>query len=299
MPASAQTAPAPAPQRPRFTEPVGEPALVPAGSVTWRVFRNPIATYIGGITAVILELAEPRVCSGVWDHTTFRTDPLRRLRRTGLAAMMTVYGARSEAERMIAGVRRMHGRVSGVSADGQAYNANDTELLDWVQATASFGFLEAYAAYAAPLSQPQRDAFYAESATPARAYGAVSAPTSQTALDALFAAMQPKLQPTPVIFEFFDLMLKTPVFPRPLRGLQRVLLHAAVQLVPATLRQQLRIGREWELRHWERPIVRVAAWLADRWTPRNHPMIEACQRLGLNPKTLFANDSTQPRQLQA
>ncbi|MES0875402.1 oxygenase MpaB family protein [Sinimarinibacterium sp. HSW-8] len=118
-------------------------------------------------------------------------------------------------------------------------------------------------------------------------------------MDALFAAMQPKLQPTPVIFEFLDLMRKTPVFPRPLRGLQRVLLRAAVQLVPATLRQQLRIGREWELRHWERPIVRVAAWLADRFTPRNHPMIEACQRLGLNPKTLFANDSTQPRQLQA
>ena len=49
---------------------------MPADSVAWRVFRNPVALFVGGVTAVILELAEPRVRSGVWDHTTFRTDPL-------------------------------------------------------------------------------------------------------------------------------------------------------------------------------------------------------------------------------
>ena len=71
---------------------------------------------------------------------------MRRLRRTGLAAMITVYGARSEAERMIAGVRRMHDRVAGTTPDGVAYAANEQELLDWVQATASYGFVEAYSA---------------------------------------------------------------------------------------------------------------------------------------------------------
>ncbi len=40
-----------------------------------------------------MELAEPRVRNGVWERTTFRADPIRRLRRTGLAAMVTVYGA--------------------------------------------------------------------------------------------------------------------------------------------------------------------------------------------------------------
>ena len=85
-----------------FTRPAGESALVSPDSVSWRVFKNPIALYVGGITAVLLELAEPRVRTGVWEHTTFRTDPIPRMERTGLAAMVTVYGARSEAERMIA-----------------------------------------------------------------------------------------------------------------------------------------------------------------------------------------------------
>lgn len=52
-----------------------------------------MALLVGGIAAVILELAEPRVHTGVWEHSLFRSDPVRRLQRTGLAAMATVYGA--------------------------------------------------------------------------------------------------------------------------------------------------------------------------------------------------------------
>ena len=126
-----------------FSQPQGEPALSSPESVSWRVFKNPLALYVGGVAAVLLELAEPRVRSGVWEHTNFRTDPLGRLRRTGKAAMITVYGPRSAAERMIAGVGRMHARVSGKTPAGEEYRADDPELLTWEQATPSFGFLEA------------------------------------------------------------------------------------------------------------------------------------------------------------
>jgi uncharacterized protein (DUF2236 family) len=85
-----------------FLHPVGEAALVSPDSVAWRVFKNPLSLFIDGVAAVIMELAEPRVRSGMWEHTTFRVDPVRRLRRTGLAAGVTVYGARSKAEAMIA-----------------------------------------------------------------------------------------------------------------------------------------------------------------------------------------------------
>src|ERR1700747_3707913 len=91
-----------------FSRPVGEAALLSPESVSWRVFKNPLSLFIGGVTAVIMELAEPRVRTGIWEHTTFRVDPIRRLRRTGLAAMVTAYGARGKAEAMIARVRRMH-----------------------------------------------------------------------------------------------------------------------------------------------------------------------------------------------
>ena len=85
-----------------FAKPDGAPALVPAESISWRLFRNPVSLYIGGVAAVLLELAEPRVRAGVWDHTSFRTDPVTRMKRTGLAAMVTVYAARGTAEAMIA-----------------------------------------------------------------------------------------------------------------------------------------------------------------------------------------------------
>jgi uncharacterized protein (DUF2236 family) len=71
------------------------------------------------VTAVILELAEARVRSGVWEHTLFREHPLERMRRTGHASMMTVYGPRSATQAMIRRVASMHARIVGVTPCGQ------------------------------------------------------------------------------------------------------------------------------------------------------------------------------------
>ena len=43
-----------------FLQPAGEPALIGPDSISWRIFKNPVALYIGGIAAVLLELAEPQ-----------------------------------------------------------------------------------------------------------------------------------------------------------------------------------------------------------------------------------------------
>ena len=59
-----------------FLRPAGEAAFVSPDSVSWRVFKNPLSLFIGGAAAVIMELAEPRVRTGVWEHTTFRIDRL-------------------------------------------------------------------------------------------------------------------------------------------------------------------------------------------------------------------------------
>src|SRR5207244_11467884 len=145
-----------------FSGPAGEPALVGPDSVSWRVFKNPVTLFIGGVTAVLLEFAEPRVRTGVWERSTFRINPLGRLTRTGLAAMVTVYGARSTAEAMIASVGRMHDKIQGETPAGQAYRANDVTLLTWVHATAGFGFTEAYSRYVRRLSRQERGRLYQE-----------------------------------------------------------------------------------------------------------------------------------------
>jgi uncharacterized protein (DUF2236 family) len=85
--------------------------------------------------------------------------------------MVTVYGPRSTTEAMIAGVRRMHDRVAGTTPSGEAYRANDPELLNWVHGTAAYGFVQAYDAYVRPLSLLERDCYYAEDITAAALYG--------------------------------------------------------------------------------------------------------------------------------
>src|SRR5437763_17078715 len=77
-----------------FSRPVGEAALLSPESVSWRVFKNPLSLFIGGVTAVIMELAEPRVRARAWESTTFRPAPIRRLRTTGPAATAAFYRSR-------------------------------------------------------------------------------------------------------------------------------------------------------------------------------------------------------------
>jgi uncharacterized protein (DUF2236 family) len=264
-----------------FRQPAGEPALVGPDSVSWQVFKNPVALFIGGVTAVLLELAEPRVRSGVWDHTTFRTDPLPRMKRTGLAAMVTVYGARSTAEKMIAGVRRMHGRVSGGTPAGAAYQANDPELLDWVQATAGFGFLEAYSAFVRPVGEADKDRFYAEGRAAAGLYGATGAPASLAELCAQFDAMAPKLERSEIIFEFLEILRKAPIMPAALRPLQHMMIRAGVEITPGWVRERLALGPRFGLRPGEAWMIRALGRIADKVVVRSTPSSQACQRLGL------------------
>lgn len=270
-----------------FSKPAGEPALVPSTSLSWVIFKNPISLFIGGVTAVILEMAEPRVRDGVWDHSNFRTDALTRLQRTGLAAMMTVYGPRSRAEAMISGVVRMHGRVNGTTSEGEAYEANDSELLDWVQATASYGFIEACNAYVRPLDRSQRDRLLTEAKPAARLYGAIGAPETQDSLEALFDATKPRLVASPIVFEFLEIMAKVPALPAIARPLQRTLIKAAVDNLPAWLRSRLGLGKAWSLSPLERLTVKAAARINDRIILPSSPAVQACRRLGLPDDHLY------------
>ncbi len=270
-----------------FTQPAGEAALVPASSVSWRVFKNPVSLFVGGVAAVILELAEPAVRTGVWEHSSFRTDPRRRLQRTGLAAMVTVYGARSQAEAMIAGVVRMHERVAGQTPAGERYRANDVALLTWVQATAGFGFVEAYHRYVRPLGRDEFDRFYAEGAPAARLYGALDAPDSAAELQALFESKRSRLEASAIVFEFLDIIRRAPVFPPLLRPFQRLLVRAAVEMVPGWVRERLGLGADHGLPAWQAALVRRAGALSDRVLLRSSPAVQACRRLGLPEDYLY------------
>lgn len=261
-----------------FSQPAGAPALAPHDGVSWRVFANPVSLFIGGVAAVLLELAEPSVRSGVWDHSSFERDPGMRLRRTGFAAMMTVYGPRAATEKLIARVVRMHGHVAGSTPGGLAYQANDPRLLDWVQATAVFGFTEAYHQYVRPLSAAEKDAAFAEAQPAARLYGATGTPRAWAAWEAMLAATAPGLEGSDILADFMRIMAEAPIVPGPMRWLQRLLVRAAVEMTPEPVRSlpQLR-GRG--LRFGEAALVRSLARLAALLPLGDTPQVQAARRL--------------------
>src|SRR5689334_7886787 len=222
-----------------FAAPAGAPALFAPDSVTWRVMKNPVALMVGGIAGVILELAEPRVRTGVWEHTTFRREPAGRIRRTGYAAMVTIYGPAEAARALGARISHRHSMIGGVTPSGAPYRADDEDLLLWVHATAAFGFLEAYCRFVRPLGQGERDRFYKEGAIAAQLFGVKAPPCAVRDVEALFAAMRPKLERSDIVFEFLSLLRQAPLLPNLARPLQRLAIGAAIEIVPDWARKEL------------------------------------------------------------
>ncbi|UUX97216.1 oxygenase MpaB family protein [Aquabacterium sp. J223] len=269
-----------------FAEPRGEPALCPADGVSWRVCKNPVTLTVGGIAAVLLELAEPRVRSGVWGHSNFRDAPVRRLQRTGLATLVTVYGPRSRALRLVDAVHRAHATVRGITPDGIAYDAREPELLDWVQATAAIGFVDAWQRWVRPLSAAERDRYLAEGAPAARLYGATAVLSCEADWPALLDRMLPRLRPSPVLHEFLAILRAAPLLPAPLKPLQSLLIQGALQQVPAEVRRRTGLQAPAMGRGAER-LLRGLARTADRLCLPSSPPVQACRRLGLPATHLY------------
>lgn len=270
-----------------FLRPKGEPALLSADSVSWQVFKNPIALVIGGIAAVLLELAEPRVRSGVWEFTTFRTDPLTRMQRTGLAAMITVYGPETRARQMIASVCRMHSRIQGTTPAGIPYRADDPDLLRWVHATASYGFLEAFRRFVRPVPKSDRDRYYSEGPSIAKLYGTQNSPASENEWHDLFDRTLPMLESSEIIFEFLRIMKTVPLMPRPFRSFNHLLIRAAIDILPPPARLILDLEGRYRLPPGSVSLLKQIGSFADRILLDTSPAVQASARLGLPKDYLF------------
>lgn len=270
-----------------FMLPAGEAALFEADSVSWQVFKNPVSVFIGGMAAVVLELAHPKVRAGVWEHSRFRTDPLERLRRTGFAAMMTVYGPAGSVRRMIGRINAVHDTIHGLTPGGEPYHASDPELLQWVHATASYGFLASYDRYVHAVSAADQDRFYQEAQVSAALYRAPGVPTSAPGMTRFLDSMQPRLDASPAVEEFLRIMQTAPLLPAPLNAVQPILVRAAIDLVALPVRNRLGLGARWRLRCWESTAVGGMAMLANRMALSQAPAVLSCRRLGLPDDFLY------------
>ncbi|WP_294048497.1 oxygenase MpaB family protein [Sphingopyxis sp.] len=282
-----------------FAAPLGEPALLAPDSVQWRIYKNPIALGIGGIAAVLLEFAEPRIRSGVWDHSTYKADPIGRSRRTGLVAMLACYGPASSAKAVIGQVNRMHGKVKGETPGGTKYRALDPVLLDWVAATASYGFLMAYDRFVHRISDADKDRFMADGDAIGREFGARHTPPTVDAFMAMMDELEPCFEPHPIVFEFLDIIQSGRAAPGVPRFLHRAIARASVSLLPGHIRRKLELGPRYDLTRFDRTALRIAGRLADRYVDRTAPHCQASARLGLPHDFLFKSPAEQRRLLAA
>ena len=282
-----------------FAAPLGEPALLAPDSVQWRIYKNPIALGIGGIAAVLLEFAEPRIRSGVWDHSTYKADPIGRSRRTGLVAMLACYGPASRAKAVIGQVNRMHGKVKGETPGGTKYRALDPVLLDWVAATASYGFLMAYDRFVHRISDADKDRFMADGDAIGREFGARHTPPTVDAFMAMMDELEPCFEPHPIIFEFLDIIQSGRAAPGVPRFLHRAIARASVSLLPGHIRRKLELGPRYDLTRLDRTALRIAGRLADRHVDREAPHCQASVRVGLPHDFLFRSPAEQRRLLAA
>jgi uncharacterized protein (DUF2236 family) len=107
-------------------------------SASWKLYREPIVL-LGGIRALLLQIAHPAIADGVNRYSNFQEDALDRGRRTFMA-MAKIYFAEADVARQTAiKLHTIHSYIRGtcVEKNGQVRNycANDPDLLLWVLAT--------------------------------------------------------------------------------------------------------------------------------------------------------------------
>ncbi|MGN6379112.1 MAG: oxygenase MpaB family protein [Gaiellales bacterium] len=251
-------------------------------SVIRRIGNSPLTPFLGGGPAVLLQVAHPLVAAGVVEHSDYRGDLWRRLRRTLEALYLITYGSRAEADRAGEIVRTVHEHVHGTTTArlgpypaGTPYRASDPELQLWVHATLVECSLSVYERFVAPLTCDERERYYREMRIVGRLFGVPGGtlPRSLAEFREYFGAMirGPEITVTEPARAVARVIVAADL-PQPVRLLVPAHRLACARLLPARLRREY--GLRWPplharalpvaalgLRVGTAPVLRAAARL--------------------------------------
>ena len=140
------------------------PDQLPLGrsSLSWMVNSEPLV-FAGGGRALLMQVAHPGVGAGVEQHSSYARDPWGRLFRTVDVMMKLSFGSPEQSARQQRLLDKMHRRVVGTTDLGAAYSAHDTDLQLWVWATLVDTALVIFERVRRPLTDDEREVYYAES----------------------------------------------------------------------------------------------------------------------------------------
>lgn len=251
-------------------------------SVIRRIGNTPVTPFLGGGTAVLLQVAHPLVAAGVADHSDYHNDLWRRLGRTLKALYLITFGTTEEAERAGAVVQAVHARVRGQTQTrlgrfpaGTEYSAEDPELMLWVHATLVEASLSAYQRFERRLSFAEQEEYYRDMSVVAELFGtpaSVLPPTLADFRDYFAAELEGRtIVVTPPAREIADVIMRTPL-PAPMRLFAPAHRLATAAQLPTRLRHDY--GLRWTPMHAIALPVAASALKLTSW-----PMLAASKHL--------------------
>lgn len=136
------------------------------GTQMWRIVGETTVS-LGGMRAVLMQLAHPAIAAAGLQSSTFRADFLGRAWRTFSVMSQLIFGDLDTATGASRRLHVLHARTRGelpVAASparaGERYRGTDPALLLWVLATLYERSVFAYGRFVAPLSDGERRAYW-------------------------------------------------------------------------------------------------------------------------------------------
>lgn len=207
----------------------------------WRVNQDS-AMYPGGVCALFLQSLHPGPMAAVAQHDNYQSDPWGRLQRISHHIAVTTYAPLPEVEAQLALVRAVHRSVAGTDDFGNAYRADDPDLLRWVHVAETWSFLTAHQRWGSnPLTPAEADLYVAQSAGAGEGLGATGLPHTVDELDAQLEASRPELACTRDALEVVDFLTHRAPLPLVARPGYRMVIAGGKALLPAWAREMLQL----------------------------------------------------------
>ncbi|WP_161580454.1 oxygenase MpaB family protein [Subtercola vilae] len=178
-------------------------------SITWKLHAQPSMAFVG-ILAATTQMLHPRVMRMIDQASSFRTHPESRGYQTWLYTMTITYGDVAAANRAAATLRRIHQHVKAIDPDtGREYNAEEPDLLIWVQNSLTYSAITVFSRYVPDLmTDANRDQYVDEQRTAGELIGMNrdDLPKTYAELQAYIDSALPRLATIPEALWFRDAM---------------------------------------------------------------------------------------------
>jgi uncharacterized protein (DUF2236 family) len=230
----------------------------PGRSVARMVHGDRAVGLLYGQRALLIGGLEPLTYTGTMLSTRAADKPFQRLARTAKIQETVFLGSREEADRVLAGVHRLHETIegelpeaAGAHAAGTPYSAFDPELMLWTLAVIADSGRAMYETMVRPLSGEEREALWQDYVRFGELFGlpAGEVPGSHREFEAWLAGKlaSPDLHATEHALEMAPLVAFRQPVPAPARGNVALQNHIIKGTLPPRVREIF--GIRWSRSH--------------------------------------------------